>query len=474
MGDPAARISADDPPGATAITSPTTASERDATWKQVLALLSLSLSLLLWTNGLLDSLQRPSVSPALDRRQLELAVLAAPALEGSVGSAVVGSDPQERLLEALLDDPASLQSGRERVLLELLARRTGRSLPPSLPELPSGDPGPAGALARALSDPTPDAASLPDGSGAEDPLLARLSCQVLGAAAPEDCVAAGEARAAAVKLAMVSVLPLLLLLGGLGLIARLAWCRWRRSLPPEPPLRGPDLTLVDVTLLIAGGFVVLGETVVPLLALPLAQAVTTALGLEPPRSEALGVVLLYSSLMALPLMILALMLRGRPPIEGGLLQWRWRPLGSGLRLAGGGVLMVLPLVSLAGWLAQRWFGEGGGSNPLLEVVLGSRDGLSLFCLAFTATVLAPWFEELLFRGVLLPVLVRRQSRLLGLVGSALVFAAAHLSLGELLPLLVLGFALGWLRLSSGRLAPCVLMHALWNGFTFANLIVLGG
>jgi hypothetical protein len=38
-------------------------------------------------------------------------------------------------------------------------------------------------------------------------------------------------------------------------------------------------------------------------------------------------------------------------------------------------------------------------------------------------------------------------------------------------MLVLG--LGWLRWSSGRLGCCVLMHALWNGLTFSNLVILG-
>ena len=49
-------------------------------WKSLLALLSLVLSGLLWLNGLVDSLQRPSVGNALALRQLELSVLAAPAL----------------------------------------------------------------------------------------------------------------------------------------------------------------------------------------------------------------------------------------------------------------------------------------------------------------------------------------------------------------------------------------------------------
>jgi len=49
---------------------------------------------------------------------------------------------------------------------------------------------------------------------------------------------------------------------------------------------------------------------------------------------------------------------------------------------------------------------------------------------------------------------------------------AHLSVGELPPLFVLGIGLGLMRLSSGRLFPCALMHSLWNGVTFASLLLV--
>ncbi|MFS6827797.1 lysostaphin resistance A-like protein [Cyanobium sp. ATX-6F1] len=75
--------------------------------------------------------------------------------------------------------------------------------------------------------------------------------------------------------------------------------------------------------------------------------------------------------------------------------------------------------------------------------------------------------------MLLPVLGRELGAVWGVVVSSLVFGIAHLSLGELPPLFVLGLGLGWLRWSSGRLGACVLMHALWNGVTFANLVLLG-
>jgi membrane protease YdiL (CAAX protease family) len=49
---------------------------------------------------------------------------------------------------------------------------------------------------------------------------------------------------------------------------------------------------------------------------------------------------------------------------------------------------------------------------------------------------------------------------------------AHISIGELAPLTVLGVGLGVVRMSSGRLLPSVLMHGTWNAVTFLNLLLL--
>ena len=158
--------------------------------------------------------------------------------------------------------------------------------------------------------------------------------------------------------------------------------------------------------------------------------------------------------------------------QGGWMQWRVRPLLSALRDALAGWLMVTPVVMLTGWLLVRLVGDPGGSNPLLELVLGSRDPLALALLALTAVVLAPLFEETIFRGALLPVLAMRLGPFPGVLLSGLLFAMAHISVGELAPLTVLGVGLGLVRLRSGRLWPSVLMHGLWNAVTFLNLLLL--
>jgi len=68
-----------------------------------------------------------------------------------------------------------------------------------------------------------------------------------------------------------------------------------------------------------------------------------------------------------------------------------------------------------------------GSNPLLEIVLNKNNYLSFFLLFVTTTLLAPLFEEIIFRGILLPTLSRDFGVISGIIVSAFIFALAHLS-----------------------------------------------
>lgn len=459
----------------------------------LLALLSLALSGLLWLNGLLGSLERPSVGNALNLRQLQLEVLAAPALPEALRPWLTSPDPGAALAKALQEQFAAAEDGDgpppdPDALLQLALLQRDRGVVDQagldqahrvLERLAGLVPPEQRPLLTALERPEPIVVEASDASRLLDPWQASLSplsrqllCQSV---ATPGCAEPAARRQAVLRLFGVSWLPALLLLVGIALLLRECWLLWRGRLPLAP-LLGPPLSLVEVTLLIAGGFVVLGELSVPLLLAPFSQWLLAPLAFAPVRQQSLQVVVLYGGLMLPPLLILASQLKANTAVapEGGWLQWHWRPLGSACRRALGQWVMVLPLVALSGWLVERLIGDPGGSNPLLELVLTARDPLALAGFALTATVLAPLFEETLFRGVLLPVLGRSWGGWPAVVASALIFALAHLSLGELVPLLVLGLGLGWLRLRSGRLAPCVLMHALWNGFTFSNLVLLAG
>jgi len=449
-------------------------------WKVLLALLSLSLSALLWFEGLASSLSRPSVGGDLDLHQLELATLVADVVPSRLTTLVAGDAPRSRLVEQLAqqidggDEPAP---ALQRLKLALLER-------------PS-DPARAEALLRELI-PMVEAprrplleALLKGGSlSAEDqkpvlepwraPLLVRqLSCEQLGGQ-ERQCPAFRGRQLLLLRLAAVTLMPALLLVAGVLLLGREIWLLIRGRLALPPPLVGPSLGLVDTTLLIAGGFVLIGEVLLPqLLQRPLQATLGSAIG-STALAQGVEVLMLYLALTVVPLLLLWRMLSAASGIPaGGWLQWGWRPPATVLRQALQMLLLVLPVVALGGWLVDTLWSDPSGSNPMLELVLQGSDPWALACFAVTAVVVAPLFEEILFRGVLLPVLGTWIGPAGAVALSAALFAAAHLSLGEWIPLFLLGLGLGLLRLRSGRLASCVLLHALWNGLTFANLLLLG-
>ena len=139
----------------------------------------------------------------------------------------------------------------------------------------------------------------------------------------------------------------------------------------------------------------------------------------------------------------------------------------------GGYLVALPLVLIVSLINQQiWQGQGG-SNPLLFLALQAQDRVALIVFFVTSSIAAPIFEEIMFRGFLLPSLTRYVSVKSAIVISAFIFAVAHLSLSEVLPLATLGIVLGVVYTRSRNLLAPMLLHSLWNSGTLISLFVLG-
>ncbi len=139
----------------------------------------------------------------------------------------------------------------------------------------------------------------------------------------------------------------------------------------------------------------------------------------------------------------------------------------------GGYLVAIPAVLFISLINQQiWQGQGG-SNPLLYLALQAQDKVALTIFFITASIAAPVFEEIMFRGFLLPSLTRYLSVSTSIMISGLLFAIAHLSLSEVLPLATLGIILGIVYTRSRNLLAPMLLHSLWNSGTLLSLFVLG-
>jgi membrane protease YdiL (CAAX protease family) len=140
----------------------------------------------------------------------------------------------------------------------------------------------------------------------------------------------------------------------------------------------------------------------------------------------------------------------------------------------GGYCVAIPIVLLVAAInAQIWQGNGG-SNPLLELILNGHDRRALILYFITATIAAPFYEEILFRGFLLTSLTRYVNTWSAIVISGAIFAIAHLSLSEILPLMALGVILGYVYARSNSLLASMCVHTLWNGGTLLSLVFLAG
>ena len=103
-------------------------------------------------------------------------------------------------------------------------------------------------------------------------------------------------------------------------------------------------------------------------------------------------------------------------------------------------------------------------NPRQQAIVNdfphSVLGAAMFLLV--AVVMAPVFEEIVFRGFLFRGLANSWGWVWGALASAAIFGAAHLQLDVFLPLAALGFVLAWAYKKTGSLWTCITMHALFN------------
>lgn len=238
----------------------------------------------------------------------------------------------------------------------------------------------------------------------------------------------------------------------------------------------------------------------------------------------------WISALSFPFQVLSVLLvvrlgSGTRPYQLGL---TWHRFRQNFRLGALGFMVLTPLSYGVLLLVQP---EGGGEeHAFTRVVVNRATRLELTAIIFVAVVVAPIVEELLFRGVLLrwevcrggggllsmmlallfslhqrwdrletgwssrdwemlwqallptlfvlgvvPVFVVarwwRGAAAGAIVGTALCFAAGHVTWPHPIPLFILGLGLGWLAQRTQSLLGPILLHALFNGVACATFVL---
>jgi membrane protease YdiL (CAAX protease family) len=150
-------------------------------------------------------------------------------------------------------------------------------------------------------------------------------------------------------------------------------------------------------------------------------------------------------------------LRYRVPVMISL-GWRhagWNPLFAAL----GGIALAVGLAVLAPLLHTPKV-----ETPMDKLV-SSSSSFALF--AITAVIIAPFFEELLFRGFVQPLLSRTFGVIAGVLITAGLFGVAHApeyswAWQYALIISLAGATFGWIRARTNSIVPGTVMHGFYN------------
>lgn len=134
----------------------------------------------------------------------------------------------------------------------------------------------------------------------------------------------------------------------------------------------------------------------------------------------------------------------------------------------GGIALAFAVAALAALLKTPKV-----QSPI-EILMNSP--VLLTCFGVMAVTLAPFFEELFFRGFLQPLLTRTFGMWRGIILTAIFFGGLHAPEYQYawqyaLAVSVVGVALGWVRVRAQSIVPPTIMHAAYNGVFVAALLI---
>ncbi len=440
--------------------------------KIILAVISLLITFFVWQQGLKDSLERPSVVFDISQKEIEITELALPSIPKDLKK-FFSNNPSDDMRFALSEVGFDKLTDRSR-LISIILSMENEGLNNELVNQFDSEIY-KNAIKNIIKGNLDDSFKPSEeffNQFKNDKYLYHLLSNNFGHNETE-FISLKISQIMFLKLIIIRLIPLLTILIGSSLLLKNLWkvlksksIQWQEF----TPLR---LNLIDMVLLISGGFVVLGEVFSPLLSITIVDLFFK--DLSPEISQSLKIFFGYIFMSLPPLFIIFRQINFIDKefiFKKDYFQFNFKPISKGLLDGIRGWIMIIPIVLLTSLVMDYFIENQMGSNPLLEIVLNNNNYFAFLILFITTTLLAPLFEEIIFRGVLLPILSRDFGKIIGIVSSSFIFALAHLSFSELPPLFILGIGLACTRFISGRLISSVVMHSLWNGLTFLNLFLL--
>ena len=446
--------------------------KKNSSIKIVLAIASLIITFFVWQQGLKESLNRPSVSFDISQKEIEITELAMPAVPENLKIFFPNSVREE--MKSSLGKISFAELTERSKLIWIILQNPDKKIDQSY--FDKFDEPIYKNISQNLYKSYLDKSYKPSNEIINDLENDRYLFNLVSDKFnfnKEKIITNSLAKFMFFKLIIIRTIPLISIFVGSILVLKSLWGIIKLKSINWGDYEALNLNTLDMILLVSGGFVVLGEVISPLISITLVDLFSKSLSNE--ISQSLRIFFGYLFMAIPPLYIIYRQIKfvdKQFSLEKDYFQFKIRPIKESIYKGFKGWIMIIPFVLLTSLIMNLIFENQAGSNPLLEIVLNNNNYFAFILLFFTTTLIAPLFEEIIFRGVLLPVLARDYGKAIGIFISSFVFALAHLSLNEFPPLFVLGIGLATTRLTSGRLSSSIVMHSFWNGLTFLNLFLL--
>ncbi|HEY0753684.1 MAG TPA: type II CAAX endopeptidase family protein [Ktedonobacteraceae bacterium] len=111
------------------------------------------------------------------------------------------------------------------------------------------------------------------------------------------------------------------------------------------------------------------------------------------------------------------------------------------------------------------------TNDQLVQQYSLYEPLTTYAILAGSVLIAPFCEEIFFRGFVFPGLLRDLSPLWAVLVSSALFAVAHADPGSFIPLFLIGLALGFLRWRTGSTWASMSLHILNNLLASVEIIL---
>ena len=142
--------------------------------------------------------------------------------------------------------------------------------------------------------------------------------------------------------------------------------------------------------------------------------------------------------------------------NGNIIKWKYSIATIG------GILLSIISALLLTFIVKFFEFTPPDSSVILNEFFGETVGIAHLIAVFSLVLLVPIIEEFLFRRLLWRISGFVFKPPVTLILTSLLFAAAHFNIILGLALLPLSFFLGWLRLKTNSIKPCIVAHAANN------------